>query len=302
MPERVNPAICSKRDRRVKWVDSHHKHLQNFPVSSDPRIACAARPFPLSTCDMPGFADGRYNDGNRAFLQAFLAQSSLTLETARPILAAISTCEEGREVLAEDINVEDLNTYISEANRKLLPLDLEIRSTFHQHTRERVYALINTTSDPLTQLATTYTPDEIIYVKKLLDAMFDSRNNKGRREAMCVSGIEAIQTGRNQDNRRETQNGSTSQSSAGMLGPRDAESMLNRLLAEGWLEKSRAGFYGLSPRALMELKSWLVDTYNEDDDGEIRDKIKFCHACKEVITVVRPRLLYGVERVGRELM
>ena len=201
---------------------------------------------------MPSFADS-YNDGHRAFVQAFLARGALSLETAKPIIAAISTIQEGREILPQDINLDDLNSYISEANQKLSPLDLEIRSTFHQQTRERVYALINTTSDPLTQLATTYSADEIIYVKKLLDEMFDGKNNKGRREAMCVSGIDAIQAARNKDNRRETQNGNATQSSSGMLSLREAETMLNKLLAEGWLEKSRAGFYSLSPRGLMEL-------------------------------------------------
>jgi hypothetical protein len=236
---------------------------------------------------MPSFAGG-YDDGNRAFLQAFLSRSNLTLDTAKPILAAISTQQEGREIHAEDITVEDLDSFISQANRKLSPLDLEIRSTFHQQSRERVYALINTTSDPITQLATTYSADEIIYVKKLLDAMFDGHNNKGRREAMCLSGIEAIQTGRNPDKRRETQTENAAPSSAGMLGPRDAEAMLNKLVEEGWFEKSVAGFYSLSPRALMELKAWLVDTYNDDEDSTgSRDKIKFCHACKEIITVVR---------------
>ncbi|EXJ90940.1 hypothetical protein A1O1_04047 [Capronia coronata CBS 617.96] len=226
-----------------------------------------------------------YTDANRAFLQSFLARNILTLETAKPIIAAISTFREGREVQPQDVTVEDLNDYISQANRKLSPLDLEIRSTFHQQTRERFYALVNTTSDSLTQLATTYTADEIIYVKKLLDAMFDGQNNKGRREAMCLSGIEAIQVGRAQ-NRRETQNGNATQSTAGILGARDAEAMLGKLVDEGWLEKSRQGFYSLSPRALMELKGWLVDTYNdEDEDGHRREKIKFCHACKEIITV-----------------
>jgi hypothetical protein len=33
-------------------------------------------------------ADG-YDDANRAFLQAFMARSSMTLEDAQPILAAI---------------------------------------------------------------------------------------------------------------------------------------------------------------------------------------------------------------------
>jgi hypothetical protein len=30
-----------------------------------------------------------YNDGNRAFLQAFMGRSSMTFEDARPVLAAI---------------------------------------------------------------------------------------------------------------------------------------------------------------------------------------------------------------------
>lgn len=236
---------------------------------------------------MADFGGPGYTDANRGFLQAFLARSVLTLETAKPIIAAVSTFQTGREVQPQDVTIEDLNDYISEANRRLSPLDLEIRSSFHQQTRERVYALVNTTSDPLMQLATTYTPDEIIYVKKLLDAMFDGQNNKGKREAMCLSGIDAIQVGRAASKRRETQEGSAAQTSAGVLGAKDAENMLNRLLDEGWLEKSRLGFYSLSPRALLELKGWLVDTYNdEDEEGVKREKIKSCHACKEIITVV----------------
>ncbi|KAL6248762.1 hypothetical protein RBB50_003824 [Rhinocladiella similis] len=234
-----------------------------------------------------GDASG-YDDSNRAFLQAFLARSVLTLAAARPILAALLTYRDGREVQPQDVTVEDLNSYIADSNTRLSPLDLEIRSTFHQKTRERIYALVNTTSDPLTQLATTYSADEIVYLKKLLDAMFDGSNNRGKKEAMCLSGIDAIQVGRTQGNRRTTQDGdgNATQTNASTLGPKDAEAMLAKLVEEGWLEKSRSGFYSLSPRALMELKGWLVDTYNdEDEDGETRDKIKFCHACKEIITV-----------------
>ena len=242
-----------------------------------------------------------YTDANRAFLQAFLSRGVLTLETAKPIIAAVLTYRDGREVLPHDVTIEDLNAYITDANQRLSPLDLEIRSTFHQLSRERAYALVNTTSDPLTQLATTYNPDEIVYVKKLLDAMFDGQNNKGKREAMCLSGIEAIQVGR-APNRRETQlNDNATQFSAGILGAKDAESMLNKLVDEGWLEKSKRGFYSLSPRALMELKGWLIDTYNdEDEDGEREKKIKFCHACKEIITVVRQPWMSTV-RLGADI-
>ena len=36
-------------------------------------------------------ADDAYNDSNRAFLQAFIARSTLTLDEAKPVLAAILT-------------------------------------------------------------------------------------------------------------------------------------------------------------------------------------------------------------------
>ena len=229
-----------------------------------------------------------YNDSNRAFLQAFLARSVLTFESAKPVLAAIFSVQEDKEVVPNDVTLEDLNSYISKANAAISPLDLEIRSTFHQVTRERVYALVNTTSDPLIQLATTYSADEIAFVKRLLDAMFDGPANKSRKEAMCLSTMDAIQLGRG-SNRRETQNG-TSQAAASTMKMDGAEKMLDKLNEQGWLEKSQAGFHTLSPRALMELKGWLVETYNEPvedgDEESRRDKIKFCHACKEIITMV----------------
>ena len=229
-----------------------------------------------------------YDDANRAFIQAFLGRSVLTLDSAKPLIAAVSSIHEGREILPGDVDAKDLRSYVALANAKLSPLDLEIRSIFHQQTRERCYALVNTTSDPLTQLATTYSAEEISYVKRLLDGMFDGHNNRGKKEAMCLSGIEAVQLGK-PDRRNAAQNGASQGPSQG-LTLREAEAMLARLVDGGWLEKSQKGFYSLSPRALMELKGWLIDTYNEpedeDEEDSSSDKIKFCHACKEIITVV----------------
>jgi non-structural maintenance of chromosomes element 1 len=233
-----------------------------------------------------------YNDSHRAFLQAFLAQNVLTFESAKPTLAAIFSAQEGKEIIPDDISLTDLESYVSTANNALSPLDLEIRTTFHQIRKERVYALVNNTSDPLTQLATTYNADEIAFVKRLLDAMFDGPANNNTKEAMCLSTMDAVQLGRG-GNRRETQNG-ISQAAHSTMRIDEAEAMLEKLNIEGWLEKSRSGFHTLSPRALMELKGWLVETYNEPaEDGEQseevrRDKIKFCHACKEIITMVCP--------------
>ncbi|KAK2873963.1 hypothetical protein FQN49_001966 [Arthroderma sp. PD_2] len=240
---------------------------------------------------MSGDGSG-YDDSHRAFLQAFMARSTMTLEEAKPVLAAIFTVSEGREILPGDITQTDLNTYIAATNRAISGFDLEIRSTTHQTKQTRVYALINSTSDPLMQLATTYTADEIAYVKRLLDAMFESNNNS-RCEAMVVSSIEAVRLARITTSNSRRQSEAASQGgTAQPLSMKDAEDMLKRLVAEGWLERSRQSYYSLTPRALMELRGWLVETYNDEDDEEDNDrdtprndKIKMCFACKEIITV-----------------
>lgn len=223
-----------------------------------------------------------YDDSNRAFLQAFLARSVLTLKDAQPILAGIFSISEGRKVRPIDITQEDLNSMISTANQAISPFDFEIRSAIHQTSQERFYALVNISSDGLTQLATIYNADEIAYIKRFLDELFEV-NNTQRREAMCISSKDAINLAR--AGRRETQ-GEDSSAKFNLTG-HEAEHLLMNLLADGWLERSPANFYSLSPRALMELKDWLSETYNDPIDEHEEphyQKIKFCQACKEIVT------------------
>ncbi|MCJ1476936.1 hypothetical protein MMC13_005605 [Lambiella insularis] len=234
--------------------------------------------------------DEVYNNTNRAFLQAFLARSTLTYEEAKPILAAIFTAYEKRETLPGDVTEADFNSYIAAANNAISRYDFEIRSSFHHTSRVHVYALVNSTSDPITQLATTHAPDEISFMKRVLDAMFETYNTP-RREVMAITSTDAMNLSKPATNRRETQNGSTTQGSAGQgITMSQAEKMLSTLVAEGWFERSRKGYYSLSPRALMELRVWLVETYNDggdeddDDEGSRGVKIKQCYACKEIIT------------------
>ena len=257
--------------------------------------------------------EGDYNNSNRAFLQAFIARSTLTFEEAKPLLAAILTAhgmckrqvkflgrrhradlsKERRETLVEDITQADFNGYISAANNAISPFDLEIRSTYHQITRQRIYALVNSTSDPITQLATIHTADEISYVKRVLDAMFET-NNTSRHEVMAITSMQAVKLHKApREDGAATQNGAETQGSTGQsLTIAQAEKLLKTLVEEGWFERSSKGYYSLSPRALMELRGWLLETYNdveEEEDETVHKKIKQCFACKEIITTVRDR-------------
>ncbi|KAK1142353.1 hypothetical protein N8T08_007905 [Aspergillus melleus] len=245
----------------------------------------------------------RYNDGHRAFLQAFMGRSTMTVEEAKAVLGAIFSVNERERVSPEDVSEDDFSSYIAAANSAISPFDLEIRSTLTQATidpdgttnprPERIYALVNTTSDALTQLATTYSADEIAFVKRVLDAMFDTHNTR-RSEAMVISGIQAIQLAKasaGDSNRRESNMDSQAQTqtqggAAQSLSMSQAETVLRQLVNDGWFEKSRKGYYSLSPRGLMELRGWLVATYNdENEDGGRMEKIKFCAACRDIITV-----------------
>ena len=200
---------------------------------------------------------------------------------------------ERKETLAEDVTEADFNSFITAANSRICSFDLEIRSTLHQTSRERIYALINSTSDPMMQLATAHTAEEISFLKRLLDAMFETFNTT-RQEVVAITSMQAMKLAKapNED-RRETHNGSTTQGSGQGLTILQAEKMLRALLDGGWFEKSRKGFYSLSPRTLMELRGWLLETYNhaefedEDEDvGERVNRVKVCVACKEIMTSV----------------
>ncbi|KAF2144931.1 uncharacterized protein K452DRAFT_356283 [Aplosporella prunicola CBS 121167] len=233
-----------------------------------------------------------YNSTHRAFLQAFLARSVMTFEEAQPILAAILTAKDDgeRPILPNDITEADFNTYVATINTALSPLDLEIRSARSQSAeRTRLWALVNTTSDGLTQLATTHTADEIAFVKRLLDAMFEAHNTP-RAEVVALTSIQAL----NLHKAPRNAEGSETQGSAGAtLTMAAAQKLLNDMVEEGWMEKSRRGFLSLSPRALMELRGWLVETYNEPVDAEedgpeevaARTRVKMCEACREIVTV-----------------
>lgn len=233
--------------------------------------------------DIPG-----YRDGNRAFLQAILARGTLTYEDAQPILAAIANAEAGDDSATnpEDVTEDVFHSYLEIASQAASSFDYEIRSTVHQVTKQRIYAFVNTHSDPQTQLATTYNPEELSFIKRVLDAMFDKYNSP-RMEVLAITEMQAIKLAR--PDRRQSQMDTETQAQAPTdkgLKHSEVETVLASLVDGGWFEKSREGFYSLSPRALLELRPWLVETFNDPDlDADEWQRIKFCEACKDIVTI-----------------
>ncbi|KAK4214392.1 Nse1 non-SMC component of SMC5-6 complex-domain-containing protein [Rhypophila decipiens] len=232
-----------------------------------------------------------YNETNRAFLQALMARGSLTFSEGQKLVAEILPAQQGGDhINPRAITQDDFGKLIQTAREAVEPLDYDIRNMRHQGNGERVWAFINAHSDPATQMGTTRSPEEVSFIKRLLDAMFEEYNTV-RMEVMAVDEGQALKVSRPR-RRQSGINGTALEdeeiNSQGTpdrgLKHSEVLSLLSSLVAEGWLEKSRDGFYSLSPRSLMELWSWLVATYNDpDEDGEWQH-IKFCEACKEIVT------------------
>ncbi|KAG5944002.1 hypothetical protein E4U53_006967 [Claviceps sorghi] len=243
---------------------------------------------------MDSVLDPDYDNTNRAFLQAFLAHATLTFEDARPILAAIFNASGmgGSEARAEDITEADFLACVEMVSAAASMFDYEIRSVVDQVTRKRIYALVNTQSDPQTQLATVFSPEELGFLKRILDAMFDKYNTP-RMEVLAITEMQAIKLARpvarrqsqvNDDEAADPDAPSIHAIDRG-LKHSEVETMLRRLVEGEWFSKSRDGFYTLTPRALMELRPWLMETYNEVAAADEWQRIKVCEACKDIVTI-----------------
>ncbi|KAH6895286.1 Nse1 non-SMC component of SMC5-6 complex-domain-containing protein [Thelonectria olida] len=234
-------------------------------------------------------AQPQFTDANRAFLQAIMARGTITFEESRPILSAIYNADQAeKDCRPEMIGETEFQNFIDVASAASSMFDFEIRSTVHQVTKQRIYALVNTTSDPQTQLATTYSPDELSFINRVLDTMFD-KHNSPRQEVLAITEMQAIKVAR-PDRRQSTQvdpDTSSTQTPADKgLKHSEVETVLAGLVEAGWFERSRGSYYTLSPRALLELRPWLIETYNDPDAAvDEWQRIKFCEACKDIVTI-----------------
>ncbi|KAJ4294798.1 hypothetical protein N0V88_005032 [Collariella sp. IMI 366227] len=237
-----------------------------------------------------------YNDASRAFIQAFMARGSLTFKEGQRVLAAIKSADDDSDEPPnpDSITIAEFQNFIRSAREAVEPLDFDIRNTRDQVRvgGERVWAFVNAHSDPATQMSTSRSPEEVAYIKRLLDAMFETYNTP-RMEVMAVDEGQALRVSRpsrqRESNVHENGDGEEQDVAAAATTDRGLKhsevlSLLSSLVAEGWLIKSLDGFYSLTPRSLMELRSWLVETYNDPDADAEWQQIKFCEACKEIVT------------------
>jgi hypothetical protein len=117
--------------------------------------------------------------------------------------------------------------------------------------------------------------------------MFES-NNTPTREIMAIKHLDASQLARISRRNRQSQAANEDGEAEGDtqtdtgITIADADMVLTSLVHEGFFEKhgKDSVYYSLAPRALMELRGYLKETYNDEDATRIRD----CEGCSQIVT------------------
>ncbi|KAG0200822.1 hypothetical protein BGX28_006208 [Mortierella sp. GBA30] len=193
---------------------------------------------------------------HRFFLQAAISRRLMTEATALDLYS--QACNLTQEPFDQD----NFSDFIGQLNEGLNSVELEFRRSQDEVTGTPVMALTNTNGQKIAQVATGYSPTELEYFKHLLDAIVTADD-----EAYCISSTAALHeagTLKNKENK------------VLVLTKRDAELLLDRFIADKWFIRSAAGAYSLSMRSLLELQTYLKETYE--------DQIQECTLCMEIIT------------------
>ncbi|EFJ52127.1 hypothetical protein VOLCADRAFT_86963 [Volvox carteri f. nagariensis] len=110
--------------------------------------------------------------------------------------------------------------------------------------------------DASKQLGSKYTADQVQYYRSVVEALCEAEPAENR----LLASVSQIRL-KNVDVQRQsgaTQGASQSAAKARKLSQLDKESVLKAFAHDGWLYEPERGYYTLGPRALGELKDWLL--------------------------------------------
>jgi hypothetical protein len=207
--------------------------------------------------EIPAKLDAKH----QGLLQAFMARRVMSTDEVIETWTRLS----GREDAVSRLEAE---AAIAECNIQLINFDLEIRPIRDQKNGHELFAFINTVSDDPMQLGTLHNPDEIKFIRVMLEEMFDKNNEVESAEIMAITATQAV-------------NLKSRQKDEIKLSAKEINSLLDDLVANGWLRLSENKYYNLTPRAVAELQPYLLETFNGDEE----DKIHTCNQCSNIVVI-----------------
>ncbi|THU86407.1 hypothetical protein K435DRAFT_763328 [Dendrothele bispora CBS 962.96] len=201
------------------------------------------------------------SDVKRLFLQSLLSRGIVSEALCKALYAksieAVKNADNNLNMPYSNTN-EAFDEVIKDINASLNDLDLELKSIQDELSGRRLYALVNTKDDELAQVATDYTPAEIVFFKAIIEQIMLARN-----ESFSLSSLAAL---------REV----SAIKPKSNMSKTQAETVLASFVAKGWLLRSKRCRYSLSPRTLLELYPYLKSTYDEE--------LLYCTICHDVVT------------------
>ncbi|CAN3474643.1 hypothetical protein DICA0_B05292 [Diutina catenulata] len=149
----------------------------------------------------------------------------------------------------------DTDTVIATINARIADHGFKIARKYDDTAGELCYIFTNTEPDPVSKLATGYSVAELDFLKQLIDdivAQPGRQYSVGRVNAYRKLGEVANRT------------------------LKQSDYQLTRFVDDGWLEEDRDHVY-LSPRAVAELASYLLDRHGASGD------VVRCSGCDDIV-------------------
>eukprot|EP01098_Paradermamoeba_levis_P002157 TRINITY_DN1255_c0_g1_i2.p1 TRINITY_DN1255_c0_g1~~TRINITY_DN1255_c0_g1_i2.p1 ORF type:complete len:239 (+),score=51.80 TRINITY_DN1255_c0_g1_i2:50-766(+) len=182
------------------------------------------------------------NDSHRYCLQVFLSKKVLPqhqLETLIPEICAFYN----------QVVVNSPDEFFGPINESLHFMNMEIRKIASEHDGKVYYGLINNKNDELTQLATSYSLEQINFFKRFIDLIMTEAKDGEVEEGMI----------KRSEQQHHNQNTTTTTTTTSL----QLEDTVRRLVDDFWLYRSERGMLSLGVRTFLELREYFEMNYQD---------------------------------------
>lgn len=156
-----------------------------------------------------------------------------------------------------------IKKYITDINFQLKNYYFKIDESKSQLTGESYYVFITTKQDPFLQGSTFYSPIELEAIKAIIDEVIENGDQ------FSVGLVNATQKIVSLSNKTL----------------KEANTLIAKLVDDGWFILTNEDRIILSIRCLSELKSYLVDAYGIKTESDPQGKLLPCKVCDTFVTI-----------------
>lgn len=166
------------------------------------------------------------------------------------------------------------HAYLSDINKRLQEVQMELRGSMDQGTGTIFYGVVNQLGDDQSKLGTTFTPAENTFFKTILEKIVVGSDGAGYiavDDALLLRAEPTQKSTPEVDEFGDSQQNGTQEVGAKQLTRGEKEKAVKQLVAEQWLWRRSEDTLALGVRTFLELKSFLKSL----------DGVTSCVVCNE---------------------